>query len=262
MTCNHMLIRMRCDDDLARYVQFDMLMMLMTMHSWWWCVRMWMNSGCFWELLTGSLVVMRVDRSRRVAVCVTVHGLITVSGSGYSLGRGAGLVVDALEHRRVVWPPSAGLRRILGADVIGPCTRIANRERCSTTSACVDRNESIRNWMASRLPFRDRMYDCQNFAFLLAVSLRPIISKCCLNILKAGFYVSFAAENNNIRYKLDQFIQWYTTMNIRTLIPSDHYLPHTQTRIGQECSPSSVPMYTCAYVITTIHENTHTHACA
>lgn len=57
---------------------------------------------CGFGLLTGSLVVMRVDRSRRVTVCVTVHGLITVAGSGYSLGRGAGLVVDALEHRRVV----------------------------------------------------------------------------------------------------------------------------------------------------------------
>lgn len=37
----------------------------------------------------------------------------------------------------------------------------------------------------SNLPFRERTYDCQNLAFLLGVSLRPIISKCCLNILAA-----------------------------------------------------------------------------
>lgn len=40
---------------------------------------------------------------------------------------------------------------------------------------------------SSNLPFKDRIYDCQNLAFLLAVSFLPIISKCCLNIL-ADFY--------------------------------------------------------------------------
>lgn len=58
------------------------------------------NTTC--GLLTGSVVVVRVDRSRRVTVCVTVHGQIAVAGAGYSLGRSARLVVDALEHRRVV----------------------------------------------------------------------------------------------------------------------------------------------------------------
>lgn len=175
------------------YVQFDLLMVLMIMHSW--CLMCanedepWLG---IWELLTGSLVVMVVDRSRRVAVCVTVHGLITVSGAGYSLGRGAGLVVDALEHRRVVWPPSAGLRRILGADVIGSCGVCDRNRSVIVRPGGWKRSNRIRKLMLS--PFRDRMYDCQNFAFLLAVSLRPIISKCCLNILTAGFYGSFAAD--------------------------------------------------------------------
>lgn len=53
-------------------------------------------------VLTGSVVVMGVDRSGRVSVCVAVHGQITISGSGYPLGSGAGLIVDALESRRVV----------------------------------------------------------------------------------------------------------------------------------------------------------------
>ena len=38
-------------------------------------------------------------------------------------------------------------------------------------------------------PLSDLTYDCQNFAFLLGVSFLPIISKCCLNILAALFYL-------------------------------------------------------------------------
>jgi hypothetical protein len=44
-------------------------------------------------------------------------------------------------------------------------------------------------------PFKDLTYDCQNLAFLFGVSLRPIMSRCCLNIFAANYcYVSRSLE--------------------------------------------------------------------
>lgn len=58
------------------------------------------------------------------------------------------------------------------------CPRILNEIELVSTAE---------NRCHSHSPFRERTYDCQNLAFLLGDSLRPIISKCCLNILAAVY---------------------------------------------------------------------------
>lgn len=87
------------------------------------CVGVFRYACMCCMLLTGFAVVMRVDRTWRVTVCVTVHRQILVSSAAYSLRRRVVVVVDALERRRVVWPIAARLRRILGANVIGSYTQ-------------------------------------------------------------------------------------------------------------------------------------------
>lgn len=42
-------------------------------------------------------------------------------------------------------------------------------------------------------PFKDLIYDCQNLAFLFGVSLKPIMARCCLNILL--LFCGFLASN-------------------------------------------------------------------
>lgn len=54
------------------------------------------------KILTGSVVVMGVDGPWRISVGIAMDGQITVSGSSYSFGSCALLIVDALEHWRIV----------------------------------------------------------------------------------------------------------------------------------------------------------------
>lgn len=54
------------------------------------------------------------------------------------------------------------------------------------------------------LPFNDLTYDCQNLAFLLGVSLYPIICRCCLNIF-AAYVRSFVVRYKNKEKKRFQY---------------------------------------------------------
>lgn len=178
---------------------FDVRMMMTIMRCWswwwrrwcwWWCVRMWMNSGVwFWT----TYWVAGSDESRSLAASNRMcHGARADNGSRLRIFSRT----RCWARRRCSWTPASSLtaRCAPSASPGRGCHRIL----CVCGSGLESESIVACGWQCGshdsrtahgemHLPFRDRMYDCQNFAFLLAVSLRPIISKCCLNMLKAGF---------------------------------------------------------------------------
>lgn len=151
------------------------------------------------QSLTGSAIVMRIDWSWRVAVCFAMDGQITVTGSGDSFAGCAWLIVDASQWQvSAQRPPRVDFGRIVGTDVVRAWKMQANNGNLVSMGKCMHYNrESFFFMRAIYLPLSDRTYDCQNLAFLLGVSLRPIISKCCLNMLTV--FVLFL-----VRYKRDR----------------------------------------------------------